>query len=383
MADQTSSSANFSAVQQVPFHIHNGLDTPQIPFASIRDYTVSTDGTMAANSQTIIPTQSAVVTYVKAHTSPGGNGSDGALTITSGTTTIDCAGAAVIEKNYTSITISGTTSKLAFINPNAGGTTVILLSQGNISITSSNSPAIDLTLIGGTGGGGGNVSSNGGNATSYPAILDNSLIHSGRAGAGASGASAGAGAATCVAWNVLYRGRLTGPGTGGGGGGGGSNGTFSTGGVGGGGGTGGGTLILESGGSITIGASSTINLSGGNGTNGQGTGDGVHNSFQGGGGGGGGGGASGSFIATYTTTYTNSGTITINAGSGEAGGTMSVGGTGGSGTAGAGGGGGGGGATVTNGGSVGTIGGTGGGSANVGGNGGNGAIGTIYINQLA
>src|SRR5277367_6704134 len=38
----------------------------------------------------------------------GGNGADGALTVTSGTTTINCANAAVVVKNYSSISITGT-----------------------------------------------------------------------------------------------------------------------------------------------------------------------------------------------------------------------------------------------------------------------------------
>lgn len=381
MPDQNSNEINstFQGIQQVPYHIHNGIDAPQLPFSSISTYSVSTDGTMAADSQTLLPTQSAVVTYVAAHIGPGGSGIDGALNISSGTTTINCGALPVVVKNYTSITISGT-AKLAFSNPNAGGTVIIFLSQGNISITSSNNPAVDLTSMGGSGGVGGNISTNGTSASPYPAILDNNAIHAGLFGHGASGVSAGVGAGTTTSWNVLYRGRLTGPGMGGGGGGGGSTGTNSLGGVGGNGGIGGGTLILESGGNITI--TGMITLAGGNGTNGQNTGDGVNNAFQGGGGGGGGGGASGSFIATYVGSYSNSGTVVLTAGSGEAGGAINVGSNGSSGVSGAGGGGGGGGASVTNGGLAGNTGGTGGGVGNFGGTGGNGGIGAIYVNQL-
>ena len=63
----------------------------------------------------------------------GGNGTDGVLNVTSGTTTINLGGAAVVVKNYTSMSISvGAT--VNFSNPNAGGTIIILKSQGNVNI---------------------------------------------------------------------------------------------------------------------------------------------------------------------------------------------------------------------------------------------------------
>ena len=81
----------------------------------------------------------------------GGTGADGALSISSGTTTIDLGGASVVTKNYTSISITGT-GKLAFSNPNANGTTIILKSQGNVTLTSSTAPMIDVSGLGGAGG---------------------------------------------------------------------------------------------------------------------------------------------------------------------------------------------------------------------------------------
>lgn len=78
-----------------------------------------------------------------------GTGADGALTISSGTTTIDLAGASVVTKNYTSISITGT-GKLAFINPHANGTSIILKCTGNVTITSSTVPAIECSLLGGS-----------------------------------------------------------------------------------------------------------------------------------------------------------------------------------------------------------------------------------------
>lgn len=80
----------------------------------------------------------------------GGTGADGALEITSGTTTIDCAGENIVIKNYTSISITGT-GKLAFSNPHNNGTIVVLKSQGNVTLTSSEAPMIDMSGMGAVG----------------------------------------------------------------------------------------------------------------------------------------------------------------------------------------------------------------------------------------
>lgn len=80
----------------------------------------------------------------------GGDGSDGALSISSGTTTIDLAGAAVVTKNYTSISITGT-GVLTFSNPHANGTAIILKSQGAVTVTSSATFAIDASGMGAAG----------------------------------------------------------------------------------------------------------------------------------------------------------------------------------------------------------------------------------------
>ena len=73
----------------------------------------------------------------------GGDGSDGALAISSGTTTLDCANKKVFIKNYSSISITGTTGKLAFSNPHTSGTIIILRSQGNVTLTSTSVPLIE------------------------------------------------------------------------------------------------------------------------------------------------------------------------------------------------------------------------------------------------
>lgn len=78
----------------------------------------------------------------------GGNGSDGDLIINSGTTTIDVGGAQLFIKNYRTLSITGT-GKLVFTNPHINGTLVILKCQGNVVLTSSQSPMIDCSGMGG------------------------------------------------------------------------------------------------------------------------------------------------------------------------------------------------------------------------------------------
>ena len=80
----------------------------------------------------------------------GGNGTDGALSLSAGTTTINLGGAKLVEKNYTSISI--TTGTLTFSNPHPNGTIVILKSQGNVTITCATAPCIDLRGIGAAAG---------------------------------------------------------------------------------------------------------------------------------------------------------------------------------------------------------------------------------------
>jgi hypothetical protein len=91
----------------------------------------------------------------------GGTGADGALTITSGTTTINLAGSPLVVKNYSSISITGT-GVLMFSNPHANGSVIILRSKGNVIITSTAlSGAIDISNLGGSGGASGSGGTNG------------------------------------------------------------------------------------------------------------------------------------------------------------------------------------------------------------------------------
>lgn len=84
----------------------------------------------------------------------GGSGVDGALSIASGTTTLSAASAQVLIKNYSSISITGT-GILAFSNPYAGGTYIVLKSSGNVTLTSSQTPMINHSNMGSAGGSGG------------------------------------------------------------------------------------------------------------------------------------------------------------------------------------------------------------------------------------
>lgn len=253
----------------------------------------------------------------------GGTGADGALTITSGATNIDLGGAQVVIKNYSSISITGTAS-LTFTNPHANGTIVILKSQGNVTITSSTNPAIDVRGIGGNYG---------------SAVFGNSNLfftsNGGTSGTNNSNATGGTGGAAGVLFskNALYYKNVllcvgAGGGNGGGydgsgftgfGGGGGGGGASAInsgtagsngGNIGGGntstavnGGRGGGALYIECAGSYS--ASSTINASGQNGS---------AATFSNGGGG-----AGGCIFILYNTLTSNTGTYTVAGGTGGAG----------------------------------------------------------------
>lgn len=220
--------SNFSAIQQVPFHIHNGLDAPQIPFASIRDYSVSNDGTMAADSATLLPTQQALVTYVATQITGlnfgiFGDGSDGVLTKSDGSTTT-----LTRDTFYSNVTLSASS------NINTGGYRLFV--SGILSISGN-------STVQNNGGNGGNA------------------VNASGAGVGSPGA-AGAGTPT---------GTLNGSVNGASGGGGGVGGSFSTG-SGGSNGTNG-TGVTNSISVAQIGSSGNGG-SGGNGTVGNGAGAG-------------------------------------------------------------------------------------------------------------
>lgn len=290
---------------------------------------VEYDGT---NFQMLSPAGNAPLT--SANVKFGGNGSDGVLSITSGTTTINLGNAAVVTKNYTSISITGT-GKLAFSNPNTNGTIVILKSQGNVVLTSATAPMIDASVMGAAGGAIA-TSSTGSVAGNSGSTGQGILFSDGGGGGGGTGPTGGIAGTIAVPafivqtvisknWQVI-------PGAGGGSGAiivaGGSVGTVKNSGIG---GNGGGGLFIECAGALNFTTASGISVAGGGG----GSGDAGVNAVVTNANGGGGGGAGGFCIILYNTLTANSGTITISGGTGGNVGS-------GNGLAGAGGGGGGG-----------------------------------------
>lgn len=267
----------------------------------------------------------------------GGTGADGALSISSGTTTINLGGAAVVTKNYTSISITGT-AQLAFSNPHANGTIIILKSQGNVTITSSASPAINAASMGASAGnnasttfwlqptaGSGSNSSTGSLAAGgtggtkvgasivkFMAKLLTCGSSGGNGGAGVSGGgSSGAGGGASVITNGTSGGSVN----------------LASGNVGGTGGTagvGGGCLYIECAGAYNC--SSILSVAGGVGGDASNGGSAFVHAAGGGGGGG------GMLVVLYDTLTSDTGTYTVTGGSPGAsvnsGGISAAGGTG-------------------------------------------------------
>ncbi len=261
----------------------------------------------------------------------GGTGADGALNITTGTTTLNAAGAQVLVMDYTSISITGT-GQLNISNPSANGTILILKSQGACTLTSSTAPQIDLSGMGSTGDGIGFIA-----GPSAPFAFG---VNVSSTGGGATFFLGGRGVKIQAAYIAGIPNVFTGSG-GGGGTGGGTNGA---------GGRGGGGLYIECAGALNFtGSISVAGANGGNGTgtscvcnayggaggagfgDGGGTASGVGASsccanFGSGGGGGGGGGSAFIVVGSITT---NTGSITVSGGGGGTGSYTGAGGGGG------------------------------------------------------
>ncbi len=237
----------------------------------------------------------------------GGTGADGALSITSGTTTINLGGASVVVKNYTSISITGT-GQLAFSNPAAGGTIIILKSQGNVTITSTAAAAIDASSMGSAGGasvspgGGFPMNGNTGSGFSYFTVPSVAAGSGGSSTSPNGGGGGGQSNGNINANNVSFVRKAAYPGTGGG-----SGAVYgpNTGGSSGVGGIGGGAVYIECGGALNI--TSTFKSVGAAGAAGS------ANYCCGGGGGGG-----GMFVILYNTLTANTATFTVTGGLGGA-----------------------------------------------------------------
>jgi hypothetical protein len=263
----------------------------------------------------------------------GGDGSDGALAVSSGTTNIDLGNSAYVVKNYTSISITGT-GAIKFINPHANGTVIILKSQGNVTLTSSAAPMIDASGCGAAGGGSSASSGTGSSGTLSGNAGNNGLSYSlffnapgGAAGFSGSGSSGPAGALPTVSLQSAgftatqlfnkYQNLWTAAGSASGSADHASSTWSATTGAG---GFGGGTLIIECAGAWNFTTANGVSVAGTNGGNGVTTGGTVIA-------GGGGGGAGGYFLALYNTLTANSGTVNVAGGTGGL--TSKIGGIGG------------------------------------------------------
>lgn len=253
----------------------------------------------------------------------GGNGADGALSISSGTTTIDLGGAKTYIKNYTTISITGT-GTLAFINPHSTGTAILLKTTGNITLSSSQTPMIDISNCGGAGGTAGSVGASSqanGNAGNNGVF---GFLSVGGGSAGAVNAGATGGTSGVFAYDVTaltsaavlkYRATLA---PGGGGGGGAvktGSGSAATGGRG---GNGAGLLIIECAGTFNFTTTNGLSLKGENGQGYQVASGGNREAA------GGGGGGNGTILVLYETAGTITGTIDTTNSSGGSGASGSI-----------------------------------------------------------
>lgn len=250
----------------------------------------------------------------------GGNGADGALTITSGTTTIDLAGAQVVIKNYTSISITGT-GKLAFSNPHNNGTIIIIKSQGNVTLTSSTVPNIDASGTGAKGATGDSRSTSGTGVSNIGTVgygfslfktnvgtaTTRSSVNSGTVGANGGVISLDAANSINHQSKFKYVNLICSSGSAAGipyh-----NSGTFAV--TGGNGGRGGGCLVIECGGAWNFTVTNGISVAGGVG--GDATTAGSDASAWGAEGGAGG--AGGMFVGLYNTLTANTGTVNVAAG---------------------------------------------------------------------
>lgn len=296
-----------------------GDNDTRIPTQGENDALVGTVGTPSSTNKYVTnddTTGTGLITRMSAINNFihfGGTGVDGALAISSGTTTIDLTGLRIKVLNYTSVSITGT-GKLAFSNPHTNGTIIIIKSQGNVTLTSSTAPMIDCSGLGANGGANvtgltGNVNANGNSGIIGIGSIWNTNFGVGGANGGTS--AGGAASSTLKTYEEIievlkYQDIFVGAG----GGSGGYSQTAGSTGASASGGKGGGALIIECAGAwnfTTASGISVAGVNGGNATIGNGS------NFQAGGGGGGGGGY---LRVLYNTLTANSGTVTISGGIG-------------------------------------------------------------------
>jgi len=298
----------------------NGSETVRGLVEEATDAEVTAETATGGSGAKLFVTPAKLATRLASVFKFGGTGADGALTITSGATNIDLAGATHVTKNYSSISITGTGS-LTFTNPADSGTVITLKCSGAVTITSSASPTIDLRSLGGIPGDGSVTNLT--NGVAGAAGNCNMLFSTGAGGAGAGNATtiATAGARVGVFYATIPKTIIFGCGAGGGGGGKGNGGSASG---------GGGGASINTNGTSFVGAIN-VDANGANGGRGAGciyiecagalniTGiinaSGAAGSSAGGTGAGGGGGGGGSVIILYGSLTDNSGTYTVTGGS--------------------------------------------------------------------
>jgi hypothetical protein len=255
-----------------------GDNDPRVPTAGQALALVGNGGTPGSGNTFV--TQTA---FASAFLKPNsGTGADGALSVTSGTTTLNDAGHVsgnFAIYNFTTGSISSGAT-LAF-GSNFANKTIVLKFTGTCT------NAGTITTVG-NGGAGGVANTNG------------SLGANACAGVGMTGSGVTAGVAAVGVGYGAYDFSC------GNGGGGGTNGGNYSGGAG---GAGGGALVIISASTITI--SGTVNTSGSNGSNAQTTGSAAYVS---GGGAGGAGGGAGNQVFIAPTIVTTNGTFTANGG---------------------------------------------------------------------
>ena len=250
----------------------------------------------------------------------GGTGADGALSVSSGSTTLSFSGARYLVKNYTTISITGT-AIVETGSAHANGGILVLKSQGDVTITSTGSggqPGLDargrgisgVTTAGGLGGTAVTASSvqnlpgtDGTDATT------NWWVANKGAGAGTGAAGAGGAVSTLGVYGYIleilnkYPHAFIGAGGGSGNANGSAGGVSSTSGRA---GSGGACVIIECGGALNF--TGSIGVDGQQGFNAT---DSAAVTA-----GGGGGGSGGCLIVRYNTLTANSGTTTATGGTG-------------------------------------------------------------------
>lgn len=111
------------------------------------DYVQSSAGAADASKAVLLDDNGYIDKSMIQHLRFGGDGSDGALNVSSGTTNIDLGGVQVFIKNYSSISITGT-GAVTFSNAHANGTIIIFKCKGDFTVTSSATWAIDALGLG-------------------------------------------------------------------------------------------------------------------------------------------------------------------------------------------------------------------------------------------